>query len=188
MSEEDRWLSQLPRRWHLGVIVGGTGTGKTRALHELRNAGLISKILSASASAADWPAELAVVSVIAASELVAKEARKVIPCILEPAPPLSLPHSLLSSTTLTSTSPPQSTDDFFGTEPTAEERAAHAILRLSASGLNSLGPWRLPYRALSNGQQARADVARVASSHLALDDFGATVEALSAAAPRALHD
>ena len=72
--------------------------------------------------------------------------------------------------------------------PTAEERAAHAILRLSASGLNSLGPWRLPYRALSNGQQARADVARVASSHLALDDFGATVEALSAlAAPRALH-
>ena len=134
-------------------------------------------------------AELAVVSVIAASELVAKEARKVIPCILEPASPLSLPHSLLSTTTLTDTSPPQSTDDFFGTEPTAEERAAHAILRLSASGLNSLGPWRLPYRALSNGQQARADVARVASSHLALDDFGATVEALSAlAAPRALHD
>ena len=28
--------------------------------------------------------------------------------------------------------------------------------------------------------QARADVARVVSSHLALDDFGATVEALSA--------
>ena len=169
--------------------MGGTGTGKTRALHELRNAGLIFNILSASASAADWPAELAVVSVIAASELVAKEARKVIPCILEPASPLSLPHSLLSTTTLTDTSPPQSTDDFFGTEPTAEERAAHAILRLSASGLNSLGPWRLPYRALSNGQQARADVARVASSHLALDDFGATVEALSAlAAPRALHD
>ena len=82
-------------------------------------------------------------------------------------------------------------------------------MRLSASGLNSLGPWRLPYRALSNGQQAhpplcdrapslrsctfscaflqtqprpqaRADVARVVSSHLALDDFGATVEALSA--------
>ena len=70
-------------------------------------------------------AELAVVSVIAASELVAKEARKVIPCILEPAPPLSLPHSLLSSTTLTSTSPPQSTDDFFGTDSGGAGRPRH---------------------------------------------------------------
>ena len=79
MSSTDRWLARLPRRWHLGVIVGGTGTGKTRALHELRDAGFISNILSASASAADWPAELAVVSVIANSELVAKAARKVTP-------------------------------------------------------------------------------------------------------------
>ena len=85
-STEDRWLARLPRRWHLGVIVGGTGTGKTRALHELRDAGFISNILSASASAADWPAELAVVSVIANSELVAKAARKVTP----PSPPPSL--------------------------------------------------------------------------------------------------
>ena len=87
-STEDRWLARLPRRWHLGVIVGGTGTGKTRALHELRDAGFISNILSASASAADWPAELAVVSVIANSELVAKAARKV---TLPSAPPSTPP-------------------------------------------------------------------------------------------------
>ena len=85
VMSEDGWLSRLPRRWHLGVIVGGTGTGKTRALHELRVAGFISNILSASASASDWPAELAVVSVIAASELVAREARKERP-IIDPAP------------------------------------------------------------------------------------------------------
>ena len=84
-------MARLPRRWHLGVIVGGTGTGKTRALHELRDAGFISNILSASASAADWPAELAVVSVIANSELVAKAARKVTPPSAPPSTPPSPP-------------------------------------------------------------------------------------------------
>ena len=82
----------------------------------------------------------------------------------------SATHQMISWGELVGKEARKSNDVYFGTEPTQDERAAHAIVRLSASGLNSLGPWRLPYQALSNGQQARADVARTIDSRLALDD------------------
>jgi energy-coupling factor transporter ATP-binding protein EcfA2 len=46
-----------------------------------------------------------------------------------------------------------------------EEKAARATLRLAACGLSSVPSWMRPYRCLSNGEAARADVAAALAVH-----------------------
>ena len=57
------WVARLPAQWRLGIIVGPTGAGKTRAVEQLRCAGL----LSAEAPPSSWAADKAIISEIAES-------------------------------------------------------------------------------------------------------------------------
>lgn len=61
------WLEQLQERseWGLGVILGPTGSGKTRALSTLKYAGLIDGVLRRTDVAATWPKDQAIISAIA---------------------------------------------------------------------------------------------------------------------------
>lgn len=58
------WLEQLQERseWGLGVILGPTGSGKTRALSTLKYAGLIDGVLRRTDVAATWPKDQAIIS------------------------------------------------------------------------------------------------------------------------------
>ena len=141
------WIAALPRVWRLGVVLGPTGAGKTTALTQLRAAGILSA--GGEPSEAEWPADKAIVSAIAAS-----------------------PICRTAATT--------ANDKHFGVAPSEEMCAQQAIAALSAVGLNSLPVWLRPFHALSNGQRARAGVARNLATGHALDDFGATVDARSA--------
>ena len=67
------WVSQLPAQWSLGAILGATASGKSRAIGQLRAAGLVSP--PAQESAAAWPDGKAIISAIAASPLVVQTAR-----------------------------------------------------------------------------------------------------------------
>ena len=60
------WIDRLPPSWRLGVILGPTASGKTRAIGELRTAGL----LEPQRGDEPWPVDRAVVSAIADSDLV----------------------------------------------------------------------------------------------------------------------
>jgi len=48
--------------------------------------------------------------------------------------------------------------------------------RFYAVGLNAVPVWRLPYRVLSNGQQFRADLARVIGDGAVVDEFTSVVD------------
>lgn len=62
-----------------------------------------------------------------------------------------------------------------------------AIDRFYAVGLNSVPTWRLPYAALSNGQQFRADLARRIGTGAVVDEFTSVVDRnVAVAASRAL--
>lgn len=132
----------------MGAILGATATGKTTAIGQLRDAGLVSPPAS-SGSVDDWPCDLSIISAIAESDLVQTAAQAGL-------------------------------DAHIGTAPSAETCANLATDRLGAVGLNSLPVWLRPFAALSNGQRARADVARCLDSGLAIDDFGSTVDARNA--------
>lgn len=59
-------MSRLPARWGLGVIIGPTGAGKSRAIEQLRAAGMVWAPLEEE----HWPADQAIISAIASSPLV----------------------------------------------------------------------------------------------------------------------
>lgn len=50
-----------------------------------------------------------------------------------------------------------------------------AINKLTSAGLNTIPQWSLPYRLLSEGQKARADLARGLSSNSVFDEFTSSV-------------
>ncbi len=207
------WIAQLPARWRIGAVLGGTAAGKTQAIEQLRAAGLLNPAAVSSPHATGgggggdgggggggggqaWPDDMAIISAIAASPLVdeasraemaqkaegelaaaaaataASSASSLRPWLTPAAStPAAGPSSCSSSTTPTAAAP---------TEPSDTRKAEIAMERLGSVGLNSLPVWLRPYSALSNGQRARADVARSLTSGLAIDDFGSTVDARNA--------
>jgi energy-coupling factor transporter ATP-binding protein EcfA2 len=56
------------------------------------------------------------------------------------------------------------------------ENAKEAQERLAASGLNAVPSWLTPYHALSNGQQYRANLARVLDNDVVVDEFTSVVD------------
>ncbi|EOD07451.1 hypothetical protein EMIHUDRAFT_106499 [Emiliania huxleyi CCMP1516] len=70
-SGELDFTSRLPSAWRVGAIIGGTGSGKTRAIEALRAAGLVD-----ATAPYEWPTDSAIVSAIAASHLVRQAAGK----------------------------------------------------------------------------------------------------------------
>ena len=156
------WIAQLPPHWQLGAIIGATASGKSRAIEQLRAAGLLKPAVAAPA----WPADKAIISAIAACPLVLESAREEMHAEADASSPGPTLPALWGSTAEAA--------------PSDERCAELAMERLGSVGLNSLPPWLRPYGALSNGQRARADVARSLTSGTAIDDFGSTVDARNA--------
>ena len=64
------FVERLPAAWRIGVIIGGTGAGKTRAIEALRRRGIVAP----RAPPTEWPERKAIVSAIFASPLVRAKA------------------------------------------------------------------------------------------------------------------
>ena len=158
------WIHRLPHRWRLGVILGPTASGKSRAMGELRTAGL----LQPDCDDGPWPAGQAVVSAIADSDLVRREASDAV----------SDAGTSAASSSVDASSALVSADE--GDVALDDTRAELAMARLGSVGLNSLPAWMRPFAALSNGQRARADMARRLASGVGVDDFGSTVDGQNA--------
>ena len=62
---------------------------------------------------------------------------------------------------------------------------SEATGRLSSVGLNSIPTWLRPFSSLSNGERQRATLARRLGSGVGIDDFGAEVDARTAASASA---
>lgn len=52
--------------------------------------------------------------------------------------------------------------------------------KLMGSGLNSIPSWLKPYNTLSNGQQYRADLSRIISSDVGIDEFSSVIDRATA--------
>ena len=165
------WIARLPAQWRLGVILGPTACGKSRAIDELRAAGLVLP----QAPAEDWPADQSIISVIASTPGVKEEAAK----LKAASATAGGIGAFLTTASATGSSSATATSTSTATA-VAEKCNDLAMARLGCVGLNSLPTWLRPHAALSNGQRARAHVARALTSGLALDDFGSTVDARNA--------
>ena len=110
------WIGRLPSSWRLGAIIGGTASGKTRALAQLSAAGLVTSAAEASDPSRAWPSDLSIISAIADSDAVTSAAA--------------------AGTLATHVN---------GASPLAELCAELAADRLGAVGLNSLPVWLRPY-------------------------------------------
>ena len=171
------WIGHLPAQWRLGVIIGPMASGKSRAIDQLRAAGLVLP----AAPAEEWPKEQSIISVIAGTQGVREEAAAALKAAAAAAAAGSIGACLSAAGSSSSSS---SAADAAAPAATAAQHLDKcsdvAIERLGCVGLNSLPVWLRPHAALSNGQRARAHVACALRSGLALDDFGTTVDARNA--------
>ena len=60
-----RWVEGLPQIFSVGIVVGSTGSGKAKALSQLKTAGVVHKTLGATSVKSSWPVDRAIISVIA---------------------------------------------------------------------------------------------------------------------------
>ena len=67
-ATDDEFVAALPHGFALGVIVGETGAGKSRALAALRRAGVVGAAAAADGGGPSQPSKRAVVSQVAASD------------------------------------------------------------------------------------------------------------------------
>ena len=133
------WIDQLPATWRIGVILGSTGAGKTRALEALVATGHIESVLVDGGDADRWPEDQAVVSVIA-----------------------DVHGSRAAASRIASAARVEGRHAFYvrlASRAGIPRRPDAAITRLSRVGLNTLPTWLTPFSKLSNGQRCRASVA-----------------------------